>query len=216
MNTGVYRIRNLQNGKVYIGSSKDIEERWRQHTLKLNRGTHPCRKLLNAWKKYGSSTFQFEIIELCSLAELLDREQHWIDTTMAYTTGYNSRPKAESCLGYKRGAPTEEHKRKNAEAHTGSKNSNWGKPRSEQTKAKIASAQKGKPRAKHSEATRALMSQNRKLRYSTGVTKEHRQQLIEARKKRVYHPHSEETKAKMRASHTARLAAQKKTTHCTS
>ena len=201
MNTGVYWITNLLNGKVYVGSSKNVVERWKQHILKLNRGSHPSLKLLNAWKKYGSSAFRFEIVELCELSELIQREQHWIDSTAAFKMGYNMRPKAESCLGYKRGVPSEEHKQKNAKAHTGANNANWGKPRSEATRKKIADAQKGKPRAKHSEATRALMSRTRKGRE---VTEEQGAQLAEARKKRVYTPHTEETKAKMRAAHALR------------
>jgi group I intron endonuclease len=201
MNTGVYRILNLLNGKLYIGSSKNIKERWQQHVSRLNKGTHPSKKLLNAWRKYGSDAFQFEMVELCDVLVLLKREQHWLDSTRAFKVGYNSRPKAESCLGYKRGTPSSEHIRKNAEAHTGSNNANWGKPRSKETKRKIAAAQKGKPRKSHSEETRALMSVKHKQHYANGATEEHRKQLLAARKKRIYHPHSEETKAKMRAAH---------------
>jgi predicted GIY-YIG superfamily endonuclease len=32
---GIYRIRNLVNGKFYIGSSKDIRERYLHHTSDL-------------------------------------------------------------------------------------------------------------------------------------------------------------------------------------
>jgi group I intron endonuclease len=202
---GVYLIRNLWNGKIYIGSSQDVEERWKQHTSKLNRGTHPSRKLLNAWRKYGPSGFEFRIIELCNESQLLEREQYWIDTTLAFPLGYNSRPKAESCLGYKRGSPTAEHRRKNAEAHTGSNNPNWNKPRSEETKHRIAKAQKGRPRKSHSEKTRNQMSESQRARYKNGITDEHRLQLAAAQKRRVYRPHSEETKRKMREAHAKRF-----------
>jgi len=204
MKSGVYIIRNLWNGKIYVGGSHDIEERWKQHVSKLNRGTHPSNKLLNAWKKYGSNGFEFRIIEFCNETILIEREQYWINATLAFPLGYNSRPKAESCLGYKRGKPSAEHRRKNAEAHTGPNNANWGKPRSEKTRQKIAAAQKGKPRKHPSEETRKRMSESHKLQYKDGVTDEHRRQLDEARKRRVYKPHSEETKAKMRKAHAKR------------
>ena len=32
---GVYKIENINNGKKYIGSSKDIEKRFYQHRRKL-------------------------------------------------------------------------------------------------------------------------------------------------------------------------------------
>ena len=37
--SGIYKITCIENHKFYIGSSKDIEKRWRQHknTLRLNK-----------------------------------------------------------------------------------------------------------------------------------------------------------------------------------
>ena len=43
---GIYEIKNLVNGKVYIGQSIDIEERFRSHKLRES-NTH----LKNAFKK---------------------------------------------------------------------------------------------------------------------------------------------------------------------
>jgi len=33
---GVYEIRNINNNKVYIGSSNDIQRIWNEHIRKLN------------------------------------------------------------------------------------------------------------------------------------------------------------------------------------
>lgn len=42
---GVYMIRNEKNGKVYIGSSCDIETRLYMHRSMLAHGKHSCKEL---------------------------------------------------------------------------------------------------------------------------------------------------------------------------
>jgi len=80
MNSGVYQIENLMNGKVYIGSSQNISKRWATHISFLNGGIHSNKHLQNAWNLYGKENFKFTIIEECRKEFLLDREQHSIDT----------------------------------------------------------------------------------------------------------------------------------------
>jgi group I intron endonuclease len=204
--SGIYIIRNLANGKVYVGSSTVIEERWVTHRRKLRQGKHHSRKFQNAWNKYGADNFEFRIIEIVQPELLVEREQYWMDACLSYSMGYNSRPKADSCLGIKRGPPSPEHRRKNAEAHTGSKSPNWGKPRSEETKRKIAAPQIGKPRKSPSQATLEKMSASQRARYAkNGLSEEHKARMDRIRKLVVYKPHSEETKRKMSESHRRRF-----------
>ena len=59
----IYIIENKVNGKLYVGSSINPKQRWRQHRFQLKRGTHHCRHLQNAWTKYGSSEFTFLVVE---------------------------------------------------------------------------------------------------------------------------------------------------------
>lgn len=40
---GVYQLRNTLNGNIYIGSSKDLGSRIRQHFSDLRRGRHRSR-----------------------------------------------------------------------------------------------------------------------------------------------------------------------------
>lgn len=37
---GIYQIRNIVNGKVYIGSAVNIERRWGMHKNRLKAGQH--------------------------------------------------------------------------------------------------------------------------------------------------------------------------------
>jgi group I intron endonuclease len=79
--SGVYQIRCIPTGKVYIGSAVDIGVRWGQHRRSLRRGDHPNAHLQQAWDKYGESQFEFSVLELATAADLLQTEQKWIDKT---------------------------------------------------------------------------------------------------------------------------------------
>ncbi|MGL5329774.1 MAG: GIY-YIG nuclease family protein, partial [Peptostreptococcaceae bacterium] len=91
--SGIYQIRNIDNGKVYIGSSKDVDKRWKQHIYSLNNKSHHSIKLQRAWDKYGQESFSFEIIEQCEEGKLLYLEQYYIDTNNSYKDGYNCKDK---------------------------------------------------------------------------------------------------------------------------
>ncbi len=75
--SGVYFIRNEVNQKIYIGSSKDILNRWYQHKFYLKTNKHPNCKLQNAVNKYGLVNFKLEVIE--KTKQYLTREQYYID-----------------------------------------------------------------------------------------------------------------------------------------
>lgn len=78
--SGIYGIRNIHNNKLYAGSSKNIPERWKEHVRKLRRGAHHSIALQRAWDKYGAEAFEFYIIEYVEPAQLIEREQYYLDT----------------------------------------------------------------------------------------------------------------------------------------
>lgn len=101
-NTGVYCIRNVVNGKRYVGSSaKNLVQRIRSHKKSLNQQTHRNRHLQRAWDKCGSKKFRFSILERCPPSSCLEREQYWIDfyESADPSCGYNICPVAGSVLG---------------------------------------------------------------------------------------------------------------------
>lgn len=77
--SGIYEIRNIINNKVYIGSSKDVYERWKKHKNDLKNHNHHSEHLQHAWNKYGEKNFKFSIIEKCQFNDLIIREQYYID-----------------------------------------------------------------------------------------------------------------------------------------
>ena len=87
---GVYKITNLVNGKIYVGSSKDIGQRWNQHKEYLNKNIHGNTHLQRAWDKYGENNFKFEIIEECEPVVRFEREQFYLNTLNPFDeNGYN-------------------------------------------------------------------------------------------------------------------------------
>ena len=96
MTSGIYSILNSANLKRYIGSSKNVDKRWKGHLGDFIRGTH-SKKINNAVKKHGADSFVLEMIEeidlsVYSVDYMLEREQFWIDHFGAITDGYNSSP----------------------------------------------------------------------------------------------------------------------------
>ena len=89
MASGIYAIRNSLNGKMYIGSSKNIKSRWKSHKSDLRRGIHINIYLQNAWNKNGKECFDFIILEKCSPKETLHLEQLYLDEYQAVKNGYN-------------------------------------------------------------------------------------------------------------------------------
>lgn len=104
MNIGIYFIVNITTNMLYVGSSINLEERFKTHKKQLNGGVHVNSYLQYAWDKYGESNFKFYIIEIVlDRNELLKREQYWLDKTQCYNRniGYNLCPTAGSNLGRK-------------------------------------------------------------------------------------------------------------------
>lgn len=91
-NTGIYKITNIENGKVYIGQTKQaFKERWRTHLkrgVKAEPGTQ--NKLYAAMWQEGAENFTFEVLAECDTTELNKKEKEYISFFHANTWGYNS------------------------------------------------------------------------------------------------------------------------------
>lgn len=96
--SGVYQIRCVPTGKVYVGSAMNLQKRWDEHRRSLRRGDHGNTYLQNAWNKYGEENFEFAVLEFANVSDLLRAEQEWIDSTgcVDKEIGFNIRPSAES------------------------------------------------------------------------------------------------------------------------
>lgn len=88
--TGIYKISNKDNGKVYIGKSKNIMQRWSAHERALQANNHHSTKLQMDFNNYdGIQAFEFSIIETCAASELNDKEKYYINKFDSINNGYN-------------------------------------------------------------------------------------------------------------------------------
>lgn len=89
---GIYMIRNNVNGKVYIGSAKNIHSRIKKHDQSMRKEI--CNeKFLEDIEK--GHTFTCEILEKCDnimFVELIIREKYYSEKYNSFKDGYNTAP----------------------------------------------------------------------------------------------------------------------------
>lgn len=185
---GIYAIRNIANGRMYIGSSATLRKRVREHHSALIRGVHKNSKLQHSWAFHGEHCFEFFVVEYLEHKEdLIPREQYWIDCADASSNeNYNILKIAGSSLGQVRSAETrakisevqkgkklsQEQKKRIGDAHRGKvvsedtrkrmSESSKGKKLSEETRKKISEAKKGSVMSE--ESRRKTAEGNRKTK----------------------------------------------------
>jgi group I intron endonuclease len=77
--SGVYCIRNVANGHLYVGSSVYVKKRRSNHFSDIRQGVHHSNRLKKAFEEFGSGNFEFEIILMCPVDLLEYYEQQIID-----------------------------------------------------------------------------------------------------------------------------------------
>lgn len=94
---GIYKITNLINGKSYIGQSRNIKERWRNHKIAASNQNSKAYNypLYQAFRKYGLNNFQFEVIEETTIDDLNSKEAQWIEF---YQPEYNQTVGGNYCI----------------------------------------------------------------------------------------------------------------------
>lgn len=207
MKSGIYKIVNKINGKLYIGSSTDVYYRISRHRYALNHKQHDNQYLQNAWNKHGRNSFIFEILLFCSKEDLIQKEQQAIDFYQSTwkANGYNICSVAGNCLGIKRSEETKRKMRGNTNGKGGK-----GRKHTEETKKKISIAHTGRKSGgmlgKHfSEQTKAKMSIAKIGKISCWKGKHHTEETIQKMKEShkghkkgmLGKHHTEETKKKI-------------------
>ncbi len=142
---GIYKITNIINNKIYIGSSISLNRRKYCHFYHLNNNKHHSKYLQNAWNKYGKENFIFEIIKECTKEELILTEQYYIDL---YKPVYNMNKIAGGHDRPKHPIEVIEKIRK----------ANLGRIVSEEVRRKISNTLKGRKREPHTEEYKRKLS----------------------------------------------------------
>lgn len=100
---GVFMIKNLVNGRIYIGAATNLDGAINRNRFELTLKTHRNKKLLHDWLEHGPDAFSFEVIDTVRQddepgtdyeSELAAMREMWREEYGAYgENGYN-RPKA--------------------------------------------------------------------------------------------------------------------------
>jgi len=114
MSSGIYQFLCTSNNDRYIGSSVNIEERWKRHLKDLRGNKHHSKYMQRSFNKYGIQSIQISVLEICEPDMLLTREQYYIDTL---SPKFNTCKVAGSPKGTKQSKKACEAKRKYAIEH---------------------------------------------------------------------------------------------------
>jgi group I intron endonuclease len=60
---GIYQIRNILNGKIFVGSSINLQGIINRHTFQLQAGLHMNKPLQRDFLEFGQANFAFEILD---------------------------------------------------------------------------------------------------------------------------------------------------------
>lgn len=137
---GIYCILFSQDGKKYIGSSRDVYERCCRHKTKLRQNIHDNKYLQNYWNLFGEKEFRFLIIELCDVKSLLVQEEKWFKHYKSFNRdfGFNFDSKPQRSSGWKHTKESIEKMRGPRNNIVGDKNPMFGKKHSDATKERIS------------------------------------------------------------------------------
>jgi group I intron endonuclease len=218
--SGIYSICNTINGKIYIGSSSDLQKRKYDHFNKLKAGKHTSKYLQRSYDKYGKEYFLFNVILICEISELKIYEQACIDV---FKPEYNSRIVAESNRGMKLSIETREKmsiarkgnplvieinrkigERRRGKYHISDEHKNsislshTGKPLSEDHKMKLSKSHKGKGHPVSEET-------KERIRLSLMGHSVSQESILKNKNSHIGKIASEETKQKMRKPHKRRI-----------
>lgn len=92
---GVYCIQNKITGKMYIGSSRNIQDRLNKHFTALRNHLPESPNLQKDWDLYSEDNFEGFILILCEPENLLKWEQFYLNTN---TGQYNTFKQADGSI----------------------------------------------------------------------------------------------------------------------
>lgn len=191
---GIYKITS-PSGKVYIGQSWDIHNRWRLHRADFNRGRGNPH-LVNSFRKYGVDTHTFEIIYQLP-ANPPNNTQYNLDIWEQFLMD-ESRAEHVHLFNMREAGSNGRPSKESIAKMVATRRSRDNFAVSENALRKRRAALKGRPGRPHTEETKRLLADLARGKVQSEETKERNRQSQLGRK------HSPETKAKIALAHMGR------------
>lgn len=89
---GIYKITNIVNGKVYIGSSKHIRDRLKAHQTSFRGGYCNAKFYEDILAGHKFTAEVIEELPGIMFYELRDKEEYYAKKFNAFVAGYNTAP----------------------------------------------------------------------------------------------------------------------------
>ncbi len=97
---GIYRIRNIANGKCFLGASRNLAARISRHRFELGVGSESIAGLQHDWNEHGAEAFEFAVVDVLEppkddplydpKGDLLALEAVWLEQEKPFgDRGYN-------------------------------------------------------------------------------------------------------------------------------
>lgn len=131
----IYKIVNVNNGKVYVGQTIQFRKRLSKHYGCLCHNKHASTYLQKSFNKHGVDAYYIEILEITTKELICEREAYWIEKLNSSNKdkGYNilintpspwyGKRTPEHCANISKGLtgkhPSEETRKKQSEARLG-------------------------------------------------------------------------------------------------
>ena len=100
---GIYQIKNLANGRIFIGSAKNLTGKLNSAKFQLEHGSHPNSELQKDFKRLSEKSFSFEVVDYLEPKEdpgydytkdLMVLEEMWVEKLQPFDEkGYNKKKK---------------------------------------------------------------------------------------------------------------------------
>jgi group I intron endonuclease len=98
---GIYQIRNMINGKIFLGSSNDLKGIINRNKFQLKNGLHMNKEMQRDFIAVGEENFSFDILDHLKpredmkgdyAEELQMLEEMWLEKLQPYNEkGYNTK-----------------------------------------------------------------------------------------------------------------------------
>lgn len=206
MSCGVYKVTNKITGECYVGSSKNIEKRWKNHKSSCYHKKQPGSLLYKAMDQYGIANFQFDILEECSEDNLKQLEDKYIRELMpAYNKVRAYAPEWRTSEGY-----NERYNSDLSERERRKRNSNAWKARNrEKARAAVRRWQENHPERVKELNERWKAEHQDKKEYDAQWRAEHPDYMKDYKKSEEYKAKNREASRRWRERKKAEMLLQK-------
>jgi len=97
---GIYQIKNMRNGKIFIGSAKDLRGRINSNKFQLRVGSHLNKEMQKDFNEIGEEGFSFDVLDYLKPKDILNYdytedlkilEEMWLEKLQPHNEkGYNA------------------------------------------------------------------------------------------------------------------------------